>query len=213
MLTSMGNRILPNAMLTAVIFSVAILAAIEAFPQNNSKNGLPFTRYKASDFRSKIHVKYLLYVSPLITVDPLGLGGKSAYAISLGTRINFWESKQQTALLSGLKLRGIYGALGYEYFPQQFDNLYGSVWFRIRTFIPISTRWDALYSFGDGRQGVASRFCFGVEVKQFTLLLSGTIYSAGTQRIFGEHPVYHSEYSNAGAIMLIIPFHRNEDRP
>jgi hypothetical protein len=212
MRTSTGNRFSYNLALIGITLSIAIALGTTAFAQQPSTNDAPFSRYRASDFR-KTHLNYILYVSPLITVDPLGLGGKSAYAISIGTRINLWESKEQTALLSGLKLRGIYGAVGYDFFPQQFDNVYGSLWFRIRTFIPISARMDALYSFGNGRQGVASRFCFGVEVGQLTLLLSGTLYSASTLKIFGEHPVYYTEYSNAGAIMLVIPVYRNKIRP
>jgi hypothetical protein len=213
MLSSTGNQFSHAALLTAMVLAIAIFAGTTTLAQNNAVNTLPFSRYKPSDFRGKLHLNYSIYVTPMITVDPLGLGGKSAYALSLGTRIHLWESKQQTALLSGLQLRGIYGALGYEYFPQQFDNFYGSLWFRIKTFIPISARMDALYSFGEGRHGIASRFCFGVEVRTLTLLLSGTIYSAGTQQIFGEHPVYYTDYSNAGAIMLVIPFYRNEKAP
>jgi hypothetical protein len=206
---SRGNRCLYNLGLTLCI---AIASTAIAFAQQPATNDAPFTRYRASDFR-KTNLHYILYVSPFITVDPLGLGGRSAYAISVGTRINLWESKEQTALLSGLKLQGIYGAVGYDFFPQQFDNVYGSLWFRIRTFIPISARMDALYSFGNGRQGVATRFCFGVEVRQLTLLLSGILYSAATNKIFGEHPVSYTEYSNAGAIMLVIPVYRNKGQP
>lgn len=209
----MGIRLPHNPMLGGIILFVTVFATTIAYSQKALIDGLPFSPYKSSDFRGKINLKYQLYVSPLLTVDPLGLGGRSAYALGVGARVNIWESKEETTLLSGLRLRGVYGALGYEYFPQQFDNVYGSIWFRIRTFIPISARVDALYSFGEGRQGIASRFCFGVEVKQFALLLSGTIYSALSRQIFGEHPIYHSEYSNAGGIMLIIPVYHNKSLP
>jgi hypothetical protein len=102
--------------------------------------------------------------------------------------------------------------LGYEYFPKQFDNLYASLGIRIKTFMPIVARMDGLYSFGNGKRGIASRFCFGFEIKKLTVLLSGTIYSDTFYKQLGDHPTVDSPYSNAGSIMLLIPIYNNKKK-
>jgi hypothetical protein len=181
--------------------------------QQKTVDGQTYTKYKRAYFTPKRGLNYSLYVAPVLTVDPLGLGGKSTYALSIISRITLWESKLAGQQLQGLRIKGLYTSLGYEYYPQQFDNLYASLWLRVKTFMPIVARMDGLYSFGYGKQGIASRFCFGFEIRKFTVLLSGTIYSASTVKLFGDHPTTDSPYSNAGAIMLLIPVYNHEVKP
>jgi hypothetical protein len=183
------------------------------FAQSKTIEGQTFTKYKPGYFNPRRSINYALYVAPVFTVDPLGLGGRSTYALSVGSRFTLWESKTDHKALQGLQINGLYTAVGYEYFPLQYDNAYVSLWTRVRTFMPIVARIDGLYSFGYDRRGIATRFCFGFEVKKFTFLMTGTVYSYHSERLFREpHPVYASPYTNAGSLMLLIPLYTHQNK-
>ncbi|HYC86665.1 MAG TPA: hypothetical protein VEB86_15640 [Chryseosolibacter sp.] len=169
-------------------------------------DGKTFKRYRASDFSAHRGLFYTVYAAPLVTVDPLGLGGKSAYAASVGLRLNLWESMTPHNRLSGLKIHGFYLGGGYEYYPQQFNKLYGSFWLRIKTFMPIVARADAILAHGGGMVGISRRYGFGFEVKNITVLLCGEyqFYQYGS---LGWHPVTESDYANQGAVHLIVPIY------
>lgn len=195
--------------LAACVF--IFLAQVVPAQAQKTVDGQTFTLYKARHFKSKKTLHYNLFLAPLITVDPLGLGGKSTYALSAGSQVTLWESKHNVKLLQGLRFKELYTTLGYEFFPKQFDNLYASLGIRIKTFMPIVARMDGMYSFGDGRRGIATRFCFGFEVERFTVLLSGTIISSNSYKLFGDfHPTAYSSYSNAGGILLLIPIYNHK---
>ncbi|MFZ6013372.1 MAG: hypothetical protein ACOYXT_23725 [Bacteroidota bacterium] len=182
-----------------------------AHAQEKTLDGKIFTAYKRSHFTPKRGLYYTLYLSPLVTVDPLGLGGKSTYALGAGTQIRLWESRTPDKALQGLRIKGWYTAAGYEYYPNQYDNIYGSLWLRVKTFMPITARIDGVYSFGYGMQGVSTRYCFGFEIKKFTVLLCGSIYRYSTSR-YGFHPFVESQYTNAGAIMLVVPVYEHQPK-
>lgn len=173
--------------------------------QQKAIDGKSFTAYKSGAFKPKHGLYYSIYLSPVLTVDPLGLGGKSTYALSLGTRINLWESKSPD--VKGLKIKGWYVGGGYEYYPQQFDMAYLSIWLRVKTFIPLVGKIDKIYAFDGTYRGLMTRYCIGVEIKKWSLLLSGSTFSP----INGEdQPVYHSDYTTAGSILLIIPLYTRD---
>jgi hypothetical protein len=198
-----------------VLAACVFIFLVHVIPAQAQKtvDGQTFTRYKAGHFRSEKPLNYNLFLAPLITVDPLGIGGKSTYALSAGSQITLWESKLDVKSLQGLRIKELYTALGYEFFPKQFDNLYASLGIRIKTFMPIVARMDGMYSFGDGRRGIATRFCFGFEIERFTVLLSGTIISGNSYEIFGDfHPTTYSPYSNAGGILLLIPIYNHKSQ-
>ena len=171
--------------------------------QTKTLDGKEYKAYRPGYFKPKLKLNYMLYSSALITVDPLDIGGKSAYAISLGGRINLWELKSQVKAFSGLKVNGWYLGGGYEYYPQQYDKVYGSLWIRIKTFIQFVGRMDAVYSYGYGLHGVGSRYCAGFEVKKITVLVCGELFGSNQPK----HPHYKSEYFNQGAIFVIVPLY------
>lgn len=181
-----------------------ILAGNGVSAQKTTIDGKEFESYRAGRFKPHRGIFYQFYVSPVITVDPLGLGGMSTYGVSLGSRINLWESKTPDKKFSGLKMKGIYLAGGYEYYPQQYDKIYGSLWFRIKTFMPIAAKLDMIYATGNGLQGFSSRFCFGFEVKKISIFLCGETYRA-YDPVLGYHPNTETQYANAGSILAIIP--------
>jgi hypothetical protein len=172
--------------------------------QVESFDGKPFQSYKKRVFRPERKLQYNLYLSPVITVDPLGIGGKSTYAIGTGSRINLWESKIIDNNLQGLRIKGLYVGFGYDYYPQQADDLYTSLWLRVKTFMPITARLDLVYSFGDELHGLSSRYCVGFEVRKIALLLTGSIHNF-ISPVFGDHPHLDSPYSNVGSVMMVIP--------
>lgn len=216
----MGKQLQPSGLfyfkrsfVTACIFILFYTGGISSSVAQQKKiEGQNFTRYKPAHFKSKRGLAYTLYLSPVLTVDPLGLGGRSTYALALGSRVPLWESKLADQARQGLRIKGLYTAIAYEYYPQQFDNIYVSLWLRIKTFMPIVARTDALYSYGGGKQGVMSRFCFGFEIRRYTILLSGTTYSDISYDLFGDHPTTGSPYANAGSIELVIPIYSHKQK-
>jgi len=175
----------------------------ESIAQKKSIDGKEFSAYKPGAFKPKHGLYYSLFVSPVLTIDPLGLGGKSTYALSFGTRINLWESKSPD--VKAHKVRGWYVGGGYEYYPQQFDMAYLSIWLRVKTFLPLVGKIDAIYAFDGAHTGMMSRYCIGVEVKKLSLFLSGTSYS-----LTPEHPKDYSDYTTAGSIILVIPIYTHD---
>jgi len=181
------------------------------FAQNTiDADGKSFTRYSPKYFRPHRGIFYTLYVSPVLTVDPLALGGKSTYAISVGSRIRLWESYSANDKLGGLKLKGIYTAVGYEYYPQQYSKSYISLWARVQNFLPIAFKGDLIYARGYGLQGFSSRYGIGVEVKSISLFLCGEIYQIHSS--LGYHPNSETPYTNAGEILAIIPIYSRKDK-
>ena len=171
--------------------------------EKTSLEGKEFTKYNRHYFSPHRGLFYSFYISPVLTVDPLGLGGKSTYALALGTQIRIWENKSADRSLTGLKLKGFYTAFGYEYYPRQIDKVYTSLWIRIKTFMPLTGKIDLIYAYGNGRKGLASRVCVGFEVKKISIFLCGE--TTGFRSAFGPHPYSDSPYTNAGEILAIIP--------
>lgn len=171
--------------------------------QQKTIDGKDFTAYKSGAFKPRHGLYYSIYLSPVLTIDPLGLGGKSTYALSLGTRINLWESRSPD--LKGLKIKGWYIGGGYEYYPQSFDMAYFSAWLRVKTIIPLVGKIDAIYAFDGTHSGMMSRYCIGVEVRKLSLFLCGTSHS-----ITEDHPINYSEYTTAGSILLVIPIYSHD---
>jgi hypothetical protein len=192
----------------AILFYLTTVNAsfsVEAQSQQKSIDGKEFSPYRPSAFRPKRGLFYTIYVSPVYTVDPLGLGGKSAYALSLAARINVWESKSPE--VKGLKIIGWYIGGGYEFYPQQFDLIYFSSWMRVKTFLPLVGKIDNMYADDGTHRGIMTRYCLGVEVKKLSIMLSGTT----SRLIRGEaHPASYSEYTNAGSIIVIIPIYTRD---
>ncbi|HEX8039299.1 MAG TPA: hypothetical protein VF490_09105 [Chryseosolibacter sp.] len=167
-------------------------------------DGKTFKAYKAGAFKPKRPLLYNVYVSPVLTVDPLGISGKSTYGVGIGSRINLWESKASDNSLQGLRIKGFYTSFGYEYFPLQSDNVYASLWLRIKTFMPLAGRIDRVFSFGNGLKGTSTRYCLGFEVKGISVFLAGTT-TRFLSPVFGEHPYLNSPYTNVGSILLVVP--------
>lgn len=179
--------------------------------QDLQVDGKSFTPYQSSHFRPHRGLFYSIFVSPVVTVDPLGFGGESTYAIGAGIRVNLWESKTPPGHLSGLKMTGIYLATGMEYYPQQYDKYYVSLWLRMKTMVPLVAKADLVYGTGYGLHGVLYRYGFGFEVRKVTVLFCGE--SQGPFFVdLGKHPNTQSPYANAGAILLIIPVFERKDR-
>ena len=176
--------------------------------QEKNIDGQNYTKYKPGYFKPKRGLNYSLYVAPVLTVDPLGIGGKSTYALSVGSQFRLWESKTPDNALRGLHVKGWYTAIGYEYYPQQFDNLYASLWFRVKTFMPLAARVDGMYSFGETGRGLSIRYCFGIEIKRITILACG-VYTKWAVANWGWHPSLDSPYTNVGAITILIPFYNH----
>ena len=182
-----------------------------SFAQTASVDGKEFTRYKGSYFNPHRGLFYNIYLSPIYTVDPLGFGGKSTYGLGLGTRINLWESKTPATKYSGLKFTGLYLAFAYEYYPQQYKKMYTSLWIRVKALIPLTAKADILYATGYGLKGVTYRYCFGFEVKSFSLFLCGE--TGGPFPVdLGKHPNTVSPYTNVGAIMLTVPIYTRKEK-
>ena len=195
----------------SVVHAVACCLILIGYPssgQDVSIEGKAYKPYKARYFKPKRPLQYNLYVSPVLTVDPLGLGGKSTYGIGAGSRINLWESKSVDNNLQGLRIKGFYTALGYELFPQQSDNAYASLWLRVSTFMPLTARIDYVYSYGNGLRGMSTRYCVGFEVKNISVLLAGTTTRFLSKRL-GDHPYLDSPYANVGSILLVIPLYNH----
>lgn len=168
-----------------------------------------FTRYQPKYFKPHRGIFYTLYLSPVVTVDPLGLSGKSTYGLAAGSRFRIWESYSANNNLSGLKMKGVYVALAYEYYPKQYSKTYGSLWLRVQNFLPLAFKADLIYARGYGLQGITYRFGIGVEVKNISLFLCGEYYFYNT--VWGPHPNSESPYTNAGELLLVIPvFNRKE---
>ncbi len=193
------------------ITSIFLLTTYFCCAQQINVDGKSFAKYSQKPFSPHRGLFYSLYSAAIVTVDPLGLGGKSTYAISLGGRLTIWESKSNFDKLSGLKIAGLYLGGGYEYYPQQYNKAYISGWIRIKTFMPLVARVDRIYATGYGLQGFSTRYCFGFEVKSLTLLLCGETYTAYVPNL-GFHPNTESLYTNAGAVMLIVPLLTRKDK-
>lgn len=191
----------PNLLVCCVLFAITSTA------QNSTEvDGKTFTRYQPKYFKPHRGIFYTLFVSPVVTVDPLNLGGKSTYAIAVGSRFRIWESYTANNKLGGLKLKGIYTAVAYEYYPQQYSKTYLSLWARIQNFLPIAFKGDLIYARGYGLQGFSSRYGIGIELRNISLFLCGELYTADSPR-FGFHPNTESPYTNAGEILAIIPIY------
>ena len=186
-----------------VLSVVFLVGFFQARSQEISLDGKEFTKYSRSYFSPHRGLFYSIYVSPVLTVDPLGLGGKSTYGIALGSQIRIWENKSADRSLTGLKLKGFYTAFGYEYYPRQIDKLYTSLWIRIKTFMPLTGKIDVVYAYGNGRKGLASRYCVGFELEKISIFFCGEI--TGFTNVFGPHPYRDSPYTNVGEILAIIP--------
>lgn len=187
----------------SILFALMLLSVQEVISQTQIIDGKEFNTYRARYFRPKLKINYNVYLSSVLTVDPLDIGGKSAYALSAGTRINLWESKTPMKALQGLKVNGWYIGGGYEFYPQQYDKIYGSLWIRIKTFMQFVGRLDAVYSYGYGLHGTGSRYCAGFEIKKVTILVCGELYGINQPN----HPHTRSEYFNQAAIFLIVPIY------
>ena len=197
-------------MRSCYLCSAFVIGAFDAGAQNTiSVDGKEFTSYKPKYFTSHRGIFYSVYLSPVLTVDPLGLGGKSTYGLSIGSQISLWENKTPDNVLTGLKIKGLYTALGYEYYPRQYDKAYASLWIRIKAFIPLAGKIDYIYAYGYGLQGITTRYCVGFEVKKITIFLCGEIWFK--HLLGGPHPNFETPYSNHGEIMAVIPvFSRKE---
>lgn len=194
-----------NAKVQSLYLAVIFIVIVDsiAIAQQKTIDGKDFTAYKSGAFKPNRGLFYSIYLSPVLTIDPLGLGGKSTYALSLGTRINLWESRSPD--LKGLKIKGWYVGGGYEYYPQQFDMVYLSLWLRVKTFIPLVGKIDAIYAFDGTHSGMMSRYCIGVEVRKLSLFLCGTSYG-----LTEDQPINYSEYTTAGSILLVIPIYTHD---
>lgn len=174
-------------------------------------DGQTYTPYRASYFKPHRGLFYTLFVTPVVTVDPLGFGGTSTYGIGAGARLNIWESKTPPGKLSGLKMTGFYGAAAFEYYPKQYNKSYASLWLRIKTIVPLAARADLVYSTGYGLQGITYRYCFGFEVKKITLFFCGETGGPWFTYL-GPHPRTESPYANSGSILLVIPVYERKDK-
>ena len=189
-----------------------LFLTIHSYAQNSTEvDGKTFTRYQSKYFRPHRGVFYTLFVSPVVTVDPLDLGGKPAYAISLGSRFRIWESYAANNKLGGLKLKGIYTAIGHEYYPQQYNKTYFSMWVRIQNFLPIAFKGDLIYAQGYGLRGLSSRWGIGIELKNITVFLCGETYKVYSPEM-GYHPNVKSPYTNAGEFLVIIPIYSRKEK-
>jgi hypothetical protein len=198
-----------TAYILTVLFSIIFFN--NALGQEKIIDDKVFKRYKASYFKPKKGLNYTLCFAPVLTVDPLGIGGKSTYALSAVTNVTLWESKLNAASLQGLRFKEFYTAVGYEYFPKQFDNIFASIGVRIKTFMPLALRMDGMYSFGYGLIGTSTRFCVGFEIRNIAFFATGTT-SGGTIKYFGDPPSSKSKYVNVGSIMLVIPLYHHEGK-
>lgn len=187
--------------------SVISISAVEhLFAQTKLIDGQNYTRYKSGYFKPKKGVNYSFFVSPVLTVDPLGVGGKSTYALGVGTNVVLWESKTVSNSLQGLKIQNFYMGLSYEYYPQQYDKVFISMGIRIKTFMPLAARMERIIDIGENSIGTSARFCFGFEIKKVTIFVCGVSdYYALSKDPTVLHPYAYTKYANAGAILLVIP--------
>lgn len=192
------------------LFAALLICFLDTAAQSTiSVDGKNFIGYKPKYFRPHRGIFYSIYLSPVFTVDPLGLGGKSTYGMALGSQIRLWESKTPENLLTGLKIKGLYTAFGYEYYPRQYSKTYASLWLRIKAFIPLAGKIDYIYASGYGLKGITVRYGVGFEVKRITIFLCGELWYF--HALGGRHPNFETPYTNAGEIMAIIPvFTRKE---
>jgi hypothetical protein len=193
-------------LLPCLVFYGFFLAA----QQNVTVDGQNFNRYNRRYFSPHRGLFYTIYVSPVLTVDPLGFGGKSTYGIALGSRIRLWESKTPDNSFTGLKIAGLYTALAYEYYPKQYDKIYASLWLRVKSFIPLAGRADYIYAKGYGLSGISYRFGVGTEVKGISLFVCGEYYFS--HALGGPHPNSESPYTNAGEILAVIPIFTRKEK-
>jgi len=197
-----------------VFITCCLLFYQSSTAQTKTVDGQSYTRYKPGYFKPKKGVDYSVFLSPVLTVDPLGVGGKSTYAIGVGTNVVLWESKSASTSLQGLKIQNFYMGLGAEYYPQQYDKIYISMGIKIRTFMPLAARMERILDIGDGLVGTSARFCFGFEVKKITIFLCGI----SDYRVFGKetttnvHPYNKTHFANAGAVLLVIPVYNHVGR-
>jgi hypothetical protein len=68
--------------------------------------------------------------------------------------------------------------------------VYLSLWLRVKTFIPLVGKIDAIYAFDGTHSGMMSRYCIGVEVRKLSLFLCGTSYG-----LTEDQPINYSEYT------------------
>lgn len=196
------------------LLAPVFLFTLSSFAQNSTTevDGKTFTRYQPKYFRPHRGVFYTLFVSPVITLDPLDITGKSStYGISLGSRFRIWESYTANNKLGGLKLKGFYTAIGHEYYPQQYSKTYFSVWARIQNFLPIAFKGDVIYAHGYGLRGWSGRWGIGIELKKITVFLCGETYTYKSPE-FGLHPNTRSPYTNAGEFLVIIPIYSRKEK-
>ena len=194
-----SHRATLTSLFVATVSLIIVLSHHEIFAQTKTLNGQEYTKYKRKHFEPKKSLTYSIFVSPVLTVDPLGVRGTSTYGFGAGGTINLWESKSVTSALQGLKLQSFYIGAGFENYPQTFDKVYFSLGLRIKTFIPIAARMERMVDIGKDKVGTSARFCLGLEFKKVTLFVCGvTDYSL-------ESPVFESKYTNVGAILLVIP--------
>jgi hypothetical protein len=180
--------------------------------QSKSIDGKEFTSYKASYFKPHRGIFYSIYFTPVYTVDPLGFGKKSTYGFGLGTRISLWESKTPASKLSGLKITGIYTGVGFEIYPQQHSKFPLSMWIRVRTIVPLVARADMIYDRGNGLQGISYRYCFGFEIRKVCIFACGETTGPFSYVFGGSHPTAESTYTNAGSILVTIPFFERREK-
>ena len=196
----------------ACLLTCVTLIVFSASAQNSTEvDGKTFTRYQPKFFKPHRGIFYTLFVSPVVTVDPLQLGGKSTYALAVGSRFRIWESYTANNKFGGLKLKGIYTAVAYEYYPQQYSKTYVSMWARVQNFLPIAFKADLIYARGYGLQGITSRWGIGVEVKNISFFLCGELYTARSP-VLGLHPNAETPYTNAGEILAIIPIYNRKEK-
>ena len=173
-------------------------------------DGKEFVKARPAYFKPHRGLFYSVYISPVVTVDPLAFGGKSTFGASLGSKFNLWESKTPESPLTGLKIRGFYTAIGYEYYPKQYDKAYASIWMRCKAIIPLSAKADAIYATGYGLKGFSARYCVGFEVGVVTIFLCGEVWYS--KALEGPHPVTRSPYTNAGEIMAVVPLWTRKEK-
>ncbi len=198
--------------LVLIAMTVMLSASIDVASQTVI-DGKEFKSYNRRYFRPHQGIFYSLYASPVFTVDPLNLGGKSTYGFGAGTRIALWQSRSTPRKLDGLKIVGLYTGVGYEFYPLQYDKVYWSfLWIRIKTVIPIVARFDLVYAFQDNLRGTGTRYSFGFEVKKIALIFTGEVQKFYSP-LLGWHPATESDYANQGSIALIIPLYQRKPKP
>jgi hypothetical protein len=195
------SRLSTNTRYIAIVLFIGVACfSVSVNAQTREFNGQVYTLYKAKYFKPKKGLSYSFYLSPVLTVDPLGVRGQSTYAFGGGMNLTLWESKSASNALGGLKIQSFYIGTGYENYPEQFDKLYFSFGMRIKTFMPLAARMERIIDIDQGKLGTSVRFCLGFEINKVTVFLSGT-----TGWYPYDHPVYDTKYSNVGAILLVIP--------